>query len=245
MSDNTNVITLDKNFMTVLDKAARINPNLKIKPDQDYIITLSRSKSMLMTAPLAMKLPREVNIYDLKSFLATTGLINSPVLDLSKDGEIVISSADSTVRTSYADSASELITNYIDIERFPAIADDDVAMELTIPASVFESVMKSARVRNTSLIGFASDGNTLSLSSFNKLDSGQEVDKFTVDLGADDKQTPFSKCYKLEHTDLDVLKGEGELTFRISKSKHMSIVTTESGKLLFIVLDTSSTYNNQ
>lgn len=243
MSDNT--IALDKNFMAVLDKAARINPNLKIKPHEDYIVTLSRSKSMLMTAPIGVTLPREVNIYDLKSFLATTGLINSPVLDLSKDGEIVISSADSTVRTSYADSASELITNYIDIERFPKIADDDVAVEITISSSVFESVMKSARVRNASLIGFSSDGKALSFSSFNKLDSGQVVDKFTIDLGEDKAQTPFNKCYKLEHTDLDVLKGEGELTFRISKSKHMSVVNTESGKLLFIVLDTSSTYNDQ
>lgn len=241
----TPTIALDKHIINTLDKASRINPNLKIKPDQDYIITLSRAKSMLMTAPIGITLPREVNIYDLKAFLATTGLIDSPVLDFSNASKIIITNEENTVQTSFSDSNADLINNYIDLERFPSIDDEDVAVEVTVSPAIFESVMRSARVRNALFVGFVSDGANISMCSFNKLDSGEIIDTFTVALCPDTLGVEFKKYYKLDNTDLDVLKGEGELTFKISKEKHMSIVNTESDKLLFIVLDPTSTYNAQ
>lgn len=235
-------IVLDKHIINTLDKASRINSNLKIKPNEDYIVTLSRSKSMLMTAPLNIELPREINIYDLKGFLATVNLIPEPILDLSSPHEIVISNKEGNIKTSFSDSDSTLIKNYLELERFPKINDDDIALSIELDSNTFESVMRSARVRGAAFIGFISDGSKIYFASFNKLDSGQMEDMFSIELGDDEHQTPFKKYYKLDNTDLEVLKGEGGLTFTVSRSRHISIVNTESKKLLFIVFDPASVY---
>lgn len=233
----SNKISLSPATIAVLNKASIINGSLKIKPNEKHIKTVASTSTIAMFANIDEEFPREFNIYDVKSFLKTMGLIENPVLDFSETSYVSIQSEDGTQKTSFHDANASLIQTYL--ERLPTLPSEDIVVELS--EEQFNHVMKAANVMGLQFVGFYADGKTSYFMGFNRNDSGEKINTFSLELGETD--SVYDMFYKLATQDLSVLAKEGGYKFSIS-AKKISKIETTAGNQFFITLDTKSKFTS-
>lgn len=231
-------IKLSKETLVTLNKAAMINPGLKVKPNENSITTTTTPPAVIMTAPIAESLPREFNVYDLKMFLKTLSLVDEPVLDFSDPHSVMIYSGDGATKTCFRDATPDLIKNYVPPESIPDL-DNEKVVDCIIPAAIFDHVMKASRSLGHNYVGLISDGTHLTFSAFNLLDSGEKTDIFSVNIT--ECAQIFSVIFKLELTDLTTFMNEGDLQFKVSK-RGVGLIVAQSGKRFLAVFDGKSEF---
>lgn len=192
-----------------------------------------------MHSPLKEKFPRDFHVYDLREFLSVLDIIQDSVLDFSDNKCMKISSEDGKQTLQYTESDSQFITSFVD--KTPVLPSIDI--DVNVSEDQFSRVMKAAHSMKLEFVGFVCDGETISISAFNKNNGDNNVtNKFSIELGEGD--TPFQMFYKLKTQNISVLDGEGDLHFEISKKK-ISKIEAQSGKLFWIALNAESSYDDQ
>jgi len=210
--------------------------------DNEVQVTVLRSKSqnntMMARVEVAEEFPRNVYIYDLREFNSVIGIVNDPVLDFSNDKFVVIKSADDKQKLKYIEANPDLIASYS--SKVPNLTSEDV--ELVVSENQFKSVLSAARTMRLEFVGFKSDEGVVAFSAFNKNNGdGKDTNNFSIELAEGD--VDFNLFYRLDVHKLDVLQGEGDLTFVIDGKRKISKVDTQTGKTFWIALDNNSSYS--
>lgn len=250
----TTTVKLSEATLDVFKKLYDIDQSLKIMSDDvevrqdeegnDVQVTTLRSKSqnntMMAKVEVAEEFPRNVYIYDLREFISVIGIVNDPILDLSNDNYIVIKSEDGKQKLRYIEANPDLIGSYTD--KTPNIKSEDI--ELVLSEESFKSVLSAARTMRLEYVGFKAVDGVISFSSFNKNNGdGNDTNNFSIELMHDSDCEDFDLFYRLSVHKLDVLQGEGNLTFVIDGNRKISRIDTQSGKVFWIALDSNSSYN--
>ena len=229
---------LSKETLDTLKKVYEVNQSVKFVEDEKIVKVKSTDNTLLMHAPIEEAFPRDFHVYDLREFMSVVSIINEPVLDFSDDKFLKIESEDKSQKLRYLESDPQFVQSYTDKE--PKTPDADFEVEVT--SEQFSSVMKAAQTMKLDFVGFVCDGETITLSAFNKNNGDDNTtNNFSIDLAEGD--TEFQMFYKIDSQNIGVLLGEGNLTFEVS-SKKISKVQTESGKTFWIAMNANSTYGD-
>lgn len=227
---------LSKETIDILKKVYEVNQSVKFVKDEDIIKVKSTDNSLLMHAPIDDTFPRDFHVYDLREFLSVLSIIPEPKLDFSDDKFLKVSSDDGNQKLRYLEADPQFVQSYTDKEpKLPGID-----FEVVVSADKFSSVMKAAQTMKLDNVGFISDGETITLSAFNKNNGDSKTtNNFSIDLA--DADAVFEMFYKIDMQNIGVLLGEGDLTFEVS-SKKISKVATQTGKTFWIAMNANSSY---
>jgi len=236
MSDMT--LTLSKETTDTLKKLYEVNQGVKFVKSENTLKVKSTDNSLLVHANIEEEFPRDFYVYDLREFLSVVGIIDKPILDFSNDKYVQIKSEDGTQKLRYIDADPQFVTSYVD--KVPKLPSSDI--EVAVTKDQFQSVMKAAQTMKLDFVGFVCDGETITLSAFNKNNGDDnQTNNFSIELM--DGDTEFEMFYKLDQQNIPVLLGEGDLDFTISEKK-ISNVKAESGKEFWIALNANSKYGS-
>lgn len=233
MSDMT--MKISKATVETLKKAYDVNQSVRLKADEDTLKICTNSANLLLHAPLEDQFPRDFNIYDLGEFLRVTSIIDDPTLDFSNDSFLAIKSDDGKQKIRYMESDPDFVKDSY-TEKTPDLSDPDIELEVT--QSQFASIMDAAKTMKLEYVGFIADGETVSITAFNKNNGDEnETNKFSIELM--DTDLTFQMFYKLDSQNISVLEGEGDLNFSIV-SKKISKVESNSGKTFWVAMNIGS-----
>lgn len=227
---------LSKDTIEILKKVYEVNQSVKFVEDETTIKVKSTDNTLLMHAPIEEAFPRDFHVYDLREFLSVLSIIPEPSLDFSDDKFLKVQSEDGKQKLRYLEADPQFVQSYTEKEpKMPTID-----LEVEVSADQFTSVIKAAQTMRLENVGFVCDGETITLSAFNKNNGDNKTNNnFSIDLAEGD--TEFQMFYKIDSQNIGVLLGEGNLTFEVS-SKKISKVTAESGKTFWIAMNANSTY---
>ncbi len=228
------IVKLSEGTVETLKRMFSVHQELRIIEGDKVLRVKSANGTMVCHAEIEEEFPRDVNIYDLREFIAVVGILNDPELDLSNDKWIAVRSSDGTQQLRYMEANPEFITSFS--ARDIVLPSTDVDMVIT--EAQMKQVHSAAQTMKLDFIGFVGDGEKVYLSAF-KINNGdgKETNNFKIEVG--ETTETFKMYYKLEHSDLGVLLGEGDLHFQISFKK-ISYIETVSGKKFWIALDAKS-----
>ena len=236
MSDMT--LQLSKETIETLKKIYEVNQGIKFVEDEDVLKVKSTDNSLLVSAPIKEKFPRDFYVYDLREFLSVLSIIPEPKLDFSSDNYLLVQSDDGKQKLRYLESDPQFVTSYTDKE--PKLPSVDFTVKVS--EDQFASVMKAAQTMKLEFVGFLCDGETISFAAFQKNNGDDNMtNNFSIEML--DGDTEFSMFYKIDSQNIGVLLNEGDLTFEVSEKK-ISKVTAESGKVFWISMNANSKYGS-
>ena len=218
LSDST--LSLLKNFST-------INQSILFKQGT-RLRTISVMKNILAEATIGEELPKDFGIYDLGQFLNGMGLHQSPELDFTNDGYVLIKEGRSSSKYFFAD-ANVIITPP---DKPITLPSEDVTFDLT--TEQLDKLLKAAAIYqlpDLSVIG--ENGVVKILVRDKKNDTSND---FAVTVGESD--TTFSFNFKVEN--IKILPG----TYGVVVSqKLLSRFTSKNHDLTYyIALEPDSTF---
>lgn len=231
-------ITLSKETIDTLKKMYEVNQSAKFVGGDQTLKLKSTDNSLLAHANITEKFPRDFYVYDLREFLSVISIIENPVLDFSDSKMVLISSPDGKQKLRYIETDPEFVTSYTD--KTPKMPSTEI--EVSVSGEQYQSVMKAAQTMRLEYVGFISDGETVSLSAFNKNNGDDNTtNKFAIELMEVEDDVKFEMFYKLDNQNIGVLLGEGNLDFVIS-SKKISNIKTETDKEFWIAMNIDCKY---
>ena len=218
LSDST--LSLLKNFST-------INQSILFKQG-NRLRTISVMKNIMAEATISEELPKDFGIYDLGQFLNGMGLHQSPELDFTNDGYVLIKEGRSRSKYFFAD-ANVIITPP---DKPITLPSEDVTFDLT--TEQLDKLLKAAAIYqlpDLSVIG--ENGVVKILVRDKKNDTSND---FAVTVGESD--TTFSFNFKVEN--IKILPG----TYGVVVSqKLLSRFTSKNHDLTYyIALEPDSTF---
>lgn len=247
----SNTMKLSNETLTVFKKLYDIDQSLKINHEKvetstdaegnESQVTVLRVKSqnqtMMARVEVSEEFPRDIHIYDLREFISVVGIVNEPVFDFSDDKFVVIKSSDNKQKLRYLEANPDLITSYVDKDLQLSQTD----AEVVVTEQQFKSVLSAAHTMKLEYIGFISDGETLSITAFNRNNGdNKETNNFNTELTECDSE--FKMFYKLDVQNIQVLQGEGDLMFSIDGKRKVSKIESQSGKVFWVSFDSKSEF---
>ena len=167
---------LTKDTLDVLKNFASINSGLEFKKG-NTIRTMSSGKTVLAKATLKDEFPQDFCVYDLNQFLSVHSMFDNTEIEF--DDKNVIFKSGTKKSTKYRKTAKEMIVTAPDKElNLPSV---DVSF--TLVKEDFSDLLKSASILQSPHIAVESDGNTISLTSFNAKDDSAHTNSIEVAQG--------------------------------------------------------------
>ena len=163
---------LSDETLEVLANFARINPNLLIKPGNEFT-TLTTNRSIFGTATVLEYFEAEMAIHDLPTLLQYIKLVgDSPDIEVDDSGENLIISGNGTT-VNYTLSDKVLLECE---ENRPSIKEDPFAV-LNIHEDVLNTILTSKSIgkNKADTVEFSYDGNQLLVSVYNEANSSSNV----------------------------------------------------------------------
>lgn len=248
----SNIVKLSDSTLSVFKKLHDVDQSLKIACDQvetvkdedgnDKEVTVLRTKSMNKTMMARVEVsevfPRDFHIYDLREFISVVGIVNEPEFDFSNDKYVVIKSSDGKQQLRYLEANPDLIHSFINKD----LALSNSNAEVAVSERQFKSVLTASQTMKLEYIGFIGDGETISMSAFNK-NNGDNKDTNNFSIELEDSDVEMRMFYKTDVHNISVLLGEGDLVFSIDASRKVSKVTTQTGKTFWIAFDSKSEFS--
>lgn len=133
----TGRIRLSDNTVAILEKFAKINKSLAIKPGN--VIRTKRGQDIYAAAKVEETFPCEAWIWDLGQFLQFATMFKDPEFDF-QDKCVRICGDRSSVRFHYA--APDLLK---DLPERDVVFSEDVFLRFRLPKNVFDEIVKAAR----------------------------------------------------------------------------------------------------
>lgn len=167
---------LDQRTVHILKNFSVINPSLVFK-EGDTLTTVSPQKTIMATAKISEKIPKQFAIYDLSRLLGVLSLFEQPEIEI-KDSNLTISSGQQKVNYTFADPRM-IVTSDAKSVNMP-----DPEIEFTLTTDNLQRVLKALGVMQLPEIAI----------------TGEEGQMY---LEAIDSKNPSSDNYRIHLKDTD------------------------------------------
>ena len=221
------VMKLSDNTLSVLKNFSSINQSILFKHGS-RLRTISVMKNILAEVTITEELPKDFGIYDLNQFLNGMGLHQSPELDFSNDGYVVI--REGKMRTKYFFADPQVIVT--PPEKPLTLPSEDVTFELS--TDQLDKLLKAAAIYQlTDLAVVGGDGVVKIVVRDKKNDTSND---FSIVVGETD--ATFSFNFKVEN--IKILPGTYDV---VVSQKLLSRFTSKNHDLTYyIALEPDSTF---
>ena len=218
---------LSDNTLSVLKNFSSINQSILFKHGS-RLRTISVMKNILAEVTITEELPKDFGIYDLNQFLNGMGLHQSPELDFTNDGYVVIK--EGKMRTKYFFADPQVIVT--PPEKPITLPSEDVAFELS--TDQLDKLLKAAAIYQlTDLAVVGGDGVVKIVVRDKKNDTSND---FSIVVGETD--ATFSFNFKVEN--IKILPGTYDV---VVSQKLLSRFTSKNHDLTYyIALEPDSTF---
>jgi hypothetical protein len=181
---------LSNETLTVLKNFSSINQGIQFKKGKK-LTTVSSSKTVLAQANLKDDFPKEFCIYDLNEFLSVQGLYKDSEIDFTESDVIFKSGKRSG---NYRMTAKEMIVTPPEKE----ITLPSVDCQFTLTAEDYDALMKATSILSSPNIAVKSDGDTISLVSFDASNNAAHTNTIEVGEGNGKKYTIVFKTENIK-----------------------------------------------
>jgi hypothetical protein len=222
------VMQLSTDTIEVLKNFGKINQGILFKKG-NVLKTISSQKNILAQVTIKEDIPSEFGIYDLNKFLSVVSLHkDTPSFEFAdNEVKIVGNKGRSKIRYRFAS------VNTINTPPEKELVMPDPEVSFTLSDEDFKWVMDAAGALGSPQIAVESDGEKVTLLTFDATDSSAHTDSLDVAAGNGDK---FRFIFKTEHI-AKLLVGGYDVKISskgISNFKHKSVnlqywVSTETG----------------
>ena len=218
---------LSDNTLSVLKNFSSINQSILFKHGS-RLRTISVMKNILAEVTITEELPKDFGIYDLNQFLNGMGLHQSPELDFTNDGYVVIK--EGKMRTKYFFADPQVIVT--PPEKPITLPSEDVSFELS--TDQLDKLLKAAAIYQlTDLAVVGGDGVVKIVVRDKKNDTSND---FSIVVGETD--ATFSFNFKVEN--IKILPGTYDV---VVSQKLLSRFTSKNHDLTYyIALEPDSTF---
>ena len=221
------VMKLSDNTLSVLKNFSSINQSILFKHGS-RLRTISVMKNILAEVTITEELPKDFGIYDLNQFLNGMGLHQSPELDFSNDGYVVI--REGKMRSKYFFADPQVIVT--PPEKPITLPSEDVSFELS--TDQLDKLLKAAAIYQlTDLAVVGGDGVVKIVVRDKKNDTSND---FSIVVGETD--ATFSFNFKVEN--IKILPGTYDV---VVSQQLLSRFTSKNHDLTYyIALEPDSTF---
>ena len=218
---------LSDNTLSVLKNFSSINQSILFKHGS-RLRTISVMKNILAEVTITEELPKDFGIYDLNQFLNGMGLHQSPELDFSNDGYVVI--REGKMRSKYFFADPQVIVT--PPEKPITLPSEDVSFELS--TDQLDKLLKAAAIYQLpDLAVVGGDGVVKIVVRDKKNDTSND---FSIVVGETD--STFSFNFKVEN--IKILPGTYDV---VVSRKLLSRFTSKNHDLTYyIALEPDSTF---
>ena len=218
---------LSDNTLSVLKNFSSINQSILFKHGS-RLRTISVMKNILAEVTITEELPKDFGIYDLNQFLNGMGLHQSPELDFTNDGYVVIK--EGKMRTKYFFADPQVIVT--PPEKPITLPSEDVSFELS--TDQLDKLLKAASIYQLSdLAVVGGDGVVKIVVRDKKNDTSND---FSIVVG--ETESTFSFNFKVEN--IKILPGTYDV---VVSQKLLSRFTSKNHDLTYyIALEPDSTF---
>jgi hypothetical protein len=218
---------LSDNTLSVLKNFSSINQSILFKHGS-RLRTISVMKNILAEVTITEELPKDFGIYDLNQFLNGMGLHQSPELDFTNEGYVVIK--EGKMRTKYFFADPQVIVT--PPEKPITLPSEDVSFELS--TDQLDKLLKAAAIYQlTDLAVVGGDGVVKIVVRDKKNDTSND---FSIVVGETD--AIFSFNFKVEN--IKILPGTYDV---VVSQKLLSRFTSKNHDLTYyIALEPDSTF---
>jgi len=218
---------LSDKTISVLKNFSSINQSILFK-EGSKLRTISVMKNILAEATITEDLPKDFGIYDLNQFLNNLGLYQSPELDFTNDGYVVVREGRSRSKYFFADP-NVIITPPDKAINLPT---EDVCFELN--TQVLDKLLKAASVLQLPDISAVGENGVVKLVVRDKKNDTSNAHEEVV--GETDSEFVFN--FKVEN--IKILPGTYEV---VVSQKLLSRFTSKNHELCYyIALEPDSTF---
>lgn len=225
---------LSEKTIAILKNFSSINSGIAFKAG-NKISTVSPQKNILADAVIDETIPRDFCIYDLNNFLSALSLFKDGA-ELAFDDKNVLIKNSSDTRTSikYRFTDPSMVIGAPD--KRPNIQEVDVSFTFT--EADFNWITKTASVLGCPNIAIESDGNVVSITTFDANNDSAHVN--TTNLS---NMEGNGKNYKLIFKTENLKMIPGEYDVEISSRGIAKFIGKSEDIVYFVTLETSSYYN--
>ncbi len=218
---------LSDNTLSVLKNFSSINQSILFKHGS-RLRTISVMKNILAEVTITEELPKDFGIYDLNQFLNGMGLHQSPELDFSNDGYVVI--REGKMRSKYFFADPQVIVT--PPEKPITLPSEDVSFELS--TDQLDKLLKAAAIYQLpDLAVVGGEGVVKVLVQDKKNDTSND---FSIVVG--ETESTFSFNFKVEN--IKILPGTYDV---VVSRKLLSRFTSKNHDLTYyIALEPDSTF---
>ena len=179
---------LSDNTLSVLKNFSSINQSILFKHGS-RLRTISVMKNILAEVTITEELPKDFGIYDLNQFLNGMGLHQSPELDFTNDGYVVIK--EGKMRTKYFFADPQVIVT--PPEKPITLPSEDVSFELS--TDQLDKLLKAAAIYQLPDLSVVGDNGAVKLLVRDK--KNDTSNSFSIAVG--DTESEFSFNFKVEN----------------------------------------------
>lgn len=218
--------------IAILKSFSHINQGIYFKKG-NTISTISPHKNILADAKISEKIPQDFGIYDLNNFLSVTSLFKEGAELEFDSNHVIISGLGGRSKIKYRVTDPSMIV--VAPDKRPNLPAVDVAFTFT--KDDLDWVLRSASVLGAPHISVESDGETVSLTTFDESNDSSHINSLTLDE-VDAKGNKFKLVFKTEN--LKVIPD----TYSVEiSSKGISTWTSTTTELKYwITIETSSKF---
>lgn len=223
---------LSSNTMIVLKNFSSINEGVFIKKG-NVIETISKQKNILAKAELEDSFEHEFGIYDLNNFLGVLSL-QKDVAELDFDEKnILIKGFAGKSQIKYRKAAKEMIL----VPPDKSINMGECKIHFSLSAEEFAWITRVANSLSSPNIAFVSDGQTISIETFNVKDDSAHVN--TTELGCGGNGKKYKVIFSTENLKLI----DGSYDVKVSPKGIAHFKNTSVPIQYWIMSETGSKYD--
>lgn len=168
---------LSANTLTILKNFAGINEGIFVKPG-NVIETISKQKNILAKAELTDTFDSSFGIHDLNNFLGTLSLSRDANSEIEiEEKNIIIKGLNGRSSTKYRKASKETIL----VPPEKTISMDAAEIKFSLDAPDFEWISRIASALCSPNIAFVSDGEAISIETFDAKDDASHVNSTKLD----------------------------------------------------------------
>ena len=171
---------LSNETLTVLKNFASINQGIQFKKGKQ-LRTMSGGKSVLARAEIKDEVPEDFCVYDLNQFLSVNSLFKDSAELNFDDANIIFGSG--RKKMSYRKTDKSMITVAPDKD----LTLPNVDCEFTLSADDYDWLMDTAKIISSPHISIESDGEKITMSTFDAEDDSAHVNTIDIKEGAGSK----------------------------------------------------------
>ena len=216
---------LSKETLMLIKNYASINSNLLLKPG-NKLATKEPTGKIFSTSPIVEDFPIQFPIYDVNEFLSVYSLFENPNVDFNEKF-LTITDGNASIKF----FAAALETLVIPPDR--GVNFGDIIVEFDLPASLLNTLLKTAPILKVQDISILGDGTTTSIIIADK--KNPTSNSYSTAVGT------TSKVFKVNVSALNLKMMSGDYVVKISQ-KGVQFVSKSSSLVYYVAIELDSVF---